>query len=79
MDFGTKLQLLEARMVESVTSNMNSNMQQLMAVVSKLSAPDNTLTTVPNLASAKAPEPDPSSILRDQVLYNANEIGRAHV
>ena len=36
-DFGNRLQLLEARMVESVTSTMNSNLQQLMAVVSKLS------------------------------------------
>ena len=70
-DFGVRLNLFEARMVESVTTNMTASMQQLISVVNKLSAsvPNREDTT---LSITEIPATiDPASILRNELLYTA--------
>ena len=73
-DFGTRLNLFEARMVESMTSTMNNNMQQLMAVVTKMASPDPVSCDKTTLSITEVPETaDPSMILRNELLYTAQE------
>jgi hypothetical protein len=68
-DFGCRLNLFETRMVESVTSTMNSNMQQLMGLINQLSSHDKENHS-DLLSITEIPAPmDPSTVLRDQLLY----------
>ena len=70
-DFGARLNLFEARMVESVTSNMTSNLQQMLAVVNKLSASKNSKCDDTVLSITEVPVTvDPSSILRNELGYH---------
>ena len=71
-DFGCRLNLFEARMVESVTSTMHSNMQQLMALVTKIAATEKeNISDILSLTEVPAPIA-PSLVLRDQLLYNGS-------
>ena len=69
-DFGCRLNLFEARMVESVTATMNSNMQQLIGLVNKLAASELNNHSDTTLSITEIPATvDPSTVLRDQLLY----------
>jgi hypothetical protein len=71
-DFGNRLNLFEARMLASVTSNMSDNMQQLIAVVNQLSSSAQPIRDDPTLATTDTPNiTDPTSILRNELLYTA--------
>jgi hypothetical protein len=60
-------------MVESVTSQMSSNMQQLLDVVNKLTASGSPARDDTNISITEIPATiDPTSILRNELLYTAH-------
>ena len=71
-DFGSRLNLFEARMVESVTTNMTASMQQLLTVVNNLSSSAQLPRDDTTLSITEIPATiDPTSVLRNELLYTA--------
>jgi hypothetical protein len=76
-DFGNRLNLFEARMVASVTSNMSANMQQLIAVVNQLSTSAPPIRDDTNLSITEIPSiPDPTKKRKRELIIRVVTLTR---